>query len=101
MKVKITTNRLPNKYPQGAEYEVEENSNQGRALKALVGQGEAYIIGEEVKIEEEPNEEPVEEAPRETVKVSREEIKAELKEKGIEFKGNAKTEDLKALLTNK
>lgn len=43
MKVKITTDRLPNKYPKGEVYEVEEASG---VLLALLSQGEAEIVGE-------------------------------------------------------
>jgi len=101
MQIEILTDRLPNKFPMGAVYEVATLET-GTPLHALVQQGEAYVIGNEPKFETpegegggqlaEPAEEPVE--------LSREEIKTALKEKGIEFKGNAKTDELRALLTN-
>jgi hypothetical protein len=46
MKVKITTDRLPNKYPKGEVYEVE---NLKGVLMSLVSQNEAVVLGEEKK----------------------------------------------------
>ncbi len=43
MKITITTNRLPNKYPKGSVYEVTEQSLNYLALMALVNNGEARI----------------------------------------------------------
>lgn len=103
MQIEITTERLPNKFPMGAVYEVA-TLEAGTPLHALVQQGEAYVIGNEPKFEtpaEEVKEEvKEEETTEEPVELSREEIKTALKEKGVEFKGNAKTDDLRALLTN-
>jgi len=47
MKIRITTDRLPNKYPKGQEHEVEELTG---VLFALVNQGEAEIVGEKKKV---------------------------------------------------
>ena len=42
MKIKITTDRLPNKFPKGEEHEVAELTG---ILATLVMQGEAEIVG--------------------------------------------------------
>ena len=111
MQIEILTDRLPNKFPMGAVYEVATLET-GTPLHALVQQGEAYVIGNEPKFETPVEEVKEEETPEgegggqlaepaeEPVELSREEIKTALKEKGVEFKGNAKTDDLRALLTN-
>ena len=87
MKIKITTERLQNKYPKGEVYEVEELEG---ILSILVSQGEAEIVGEKT----------VEQVDTEVMdyKLSRDELKEALREKGIEFKGNAKTTKLEELL---
>lgn len=41
MKIKITTDRLPNKFPKGEVHEVEELTG---VLAALVEQGEAEVV---------------------------------------------------------
>ena len=58
MKIRITTKRLPNKFPEGDIYEVAELTG---ILASLVAQGEAEVVGLA------PNEEPKEE-PKKVVK---------------------------------
>lgn len=91
MKIEITTKRLPNKYPEGSVYEVEELNG---ALAALVEQGEAVIVGQE------PKEETIEEVIEEVVeeKEVKAELKKELKEKGVSVKGNPSVETLEKKL---
>jgi len=65
MKVKITTDRLPNKYPKGGIYKVEDEKS---VLMALVRQGEAVVLGEEKK-------EEVKEVKKEVKKVAKKTVK--------------------------
>ncbi len=67
MKIKITTDRLPHKYPKGSVFAINEGT---KALNALLNQGEAVILEE--KKEEPKKEVKVEKkAEKKTVKKSK------------------------------
>jgi len=91
MKIKITTERLPDKFPKGEIYEVEELTG---CLYALVRQNEAEVIKpvEQIDAEALDYREEISEAD------AKKELRAELKAIGVKVKGNPKLETLEKMM---